>query len=233
MVEVDLLENRVAALFGGVDHVDHTALQVGQSSDGLHLDCIHLFELVVQDARGVDDLEPETVVVGVADVEGLGGEGVGLHLHVGLADGVDEAGLADVGVASHQDGAFVGVDGGQSAHMFPHFLQVRERGGDLPDHGAHPAQSSSLQGLAPVERICVFDQFEVISAHVFDHILGGLDMPQGEFVVVFIVEHVEQVRVEGVDVLHLREVVEDVEQTLSDRVLAEFDLGVRRGTLRM
>lgn len=206
---------------------------MGQGSDGLHLDCVHLFELVVEDARGVDDLEAETVVVGVTDVEGLGGEGVGLDFHVGLADRVDEAGLADIGVASHQDGSFVGVDGGQSAHMFPHFLEVGEGGGDLPDHGAHPAQSSSLQGLAPVERICVFDQFEVISAHVLDHILGGLDVPQRKFVVVFIVEHVEEVRVEGVDVLHLREVVQNVQQTLSDRVLAEFDLTISWSTLRM
>lgn len=53
---------------------------------------------MVEHSRGIDHLEPSSLVVGVAYVQGLGGEGVGLNLHIGLADAVDETGLAHVGV---------------------------------------------------------------------------------------------------------------------------------------
>lgn len=58
-------------------------------------------------------------------------------------------------------------------------------------------------------------------------------MAECQFVVVFVVEDIEEVAVEGVDVLYFGEVVEDVGQFLVDGVLAEFDLGGGRGTLRM
>ena len=58
-------------------------------------------------------------------------------------------------------------------------------------------------------------------------------MSKSQFVVVFVVEDIEEVAVEGVDVLYFGEVVQDVGQFLVDGVLAEFDLGGGRGTLRM
>ena len=63
----------------------------------LHLDGVALLEGVVEDARRVDDLPPQILVVGVAHEERLGGEGVGLHLHISSRDLVDEAGLANIG----------------------------------------------------------------------------------------------------------------------------------------
>lgn len=96
----------------GIDHVDYAALEVCQGGDGLHLDRVHFLELMVEDPGGVDDLEAEVVVVGVADVEGLGCEGVGLHFDVGSTDAVDEARLTDVGVAGQENGPFVRVDCG-------------------------------------------------------------------------------------------------------------------------
>lgn len=212
MIQMDLLEHRVPALLGRIHEVYHAALEVGQGSDRLHFDCVHFLELVVQDARGVDYLETQVVELGVADVQSLGGEGVGLDLDVRPADAVDEAGFADVGVAGEQNGALVGVYGGQPRHMFPHLLEVRQRRPDLADHSAHPTQSRPLQGLASVEGIGILDEFEVIATHIVDHILGRFDMAQGQFVVVLIVEDVEEVTVEGMDVLHLGEVLEDVEQ---------------------
>ena len=58
-------------------------------------------------------------------------------------------------------------------------------------------------------------------------------MSKSQFVVVFVVEDIEEVAVEGVDVLYFGEVVQDVGQFLVDGVLAEFDLGGGRSTLRM
>ena len=72
---------------------------------------------MVQDARRVDDLPPQVLVVGVPHEERLGGEGVGLHLDVGARYLVDEARLADVGEAGYQDGPRVRVDGWKTTEM--------------------------------------------------------------------------------------------------------------------
>ena len=46
--------------------------------------------------RTASYLPPQIFVVRVSDVQTLGGEGVGLHLHISSRDLVDEAGLANV-----------------------------------------------------------------------------------------------------------------------------------------
>lgn len=56
-------------------------------------------------------------------------------------------------------------------------------------------------------------------------------MSQCQFVVVLIVEDVEEVAVEGVDVFDFREVVQNVEEAFVDGVLAELDLGWWEGVL--
>lgn len=184
---MDLFEDGVPALLTRVHYIDYAAFQVGEGCDWLHLDSVHLFELVVKNARGIDDLVPEVAVFGVAYVEGFGGEGVGLDFNVGFAEAVYEARFAYVGVTCQQNSPFVGVDGGQSAHMFPDFLEVCEWGGYFSDHGAHPSKCSSFEGLASVEGIGIFDQFEVVPAHILYHILGGFDVTESQFVVVFVV----------------------------------------------
>ena len=52
-----------------------------------------IYNIVQEDCA---HLPAEVLVVRVTHVETLGGEGVGLNLHIGSRDLVDEAGLADV-----------------------------------------------------------------------------------------------------------------------------------------
>ena len=49
-------------------------------------------------------------------------------------------------------------------------------------------------------------------------------MTQCEFVVIFIIENVEEVTIKGMDVLDFGEVIEDVGESLVNGVLAEFYL---------
>ena len=72
---------------------------------------------MVQDARRVDDLPTQVLVVGVPHEERLGGEGVGLHLDVGARYLVDEARLTNVGEAGYQDGPRVRVDGRKATEV--------------------------------------------------------------------------------------------------------------------
>jgi hypothetical protein len=57
---------------------------MGQSSDGLHFDGVTLIESVVEYTGGVDDLPTRVLVVSVSHEQVLGGEGVGLHINLGV-----------------------------------------------------------------------------------------------------------------------------------------------------
>lgn len=123
----------------------------------------------------------------MAYVQRLSGEGVGLDFYIGLADGIDEGGLAYVGVSGEEDCALVGVDCGETAQVFSDFLQVGEGGADFTYHCANSTESGSFQALTSVEGVGILDKFEVVLAHVVDHVFGGLDVTECEFVVVFVV----------------------------------------------
>ena len=120
----DLLVNRVAALLGHVHDEQDGGAQVRHGRDGLHLDGVALLERVVEYAGRVDHLPAQVLVVGVTDVERLGGERVGLHLDVGERDLVEKARLAHVGKAADEQCARVRVDGRQAGQVLTNLLQV-------------------------------------------------------------------------------------------------------------
>mmetsp|Transcript_5471 Transcript_5471/g.9261 ORF Transcript_5471/g.9261 Transcript_5471/m.9261 type:complete len:659 (+) Transcript_5471:197-2173(+) len=227
---LDVLEQRnllidgVAAGLRDVEQEEHAGVEVSQSGDGLHFDGVPLIEGVVEDAGSVNDLPSGVLVVGVAHEETLGGEGVGLHVHVGIGHVVDEAGLADVRVAGEDEGALVGVDGGEARHVLSDLLEVAEGGLELLDERAHPSEGGPLELLAAVERVSVLEEPDVVGGHVVHNILGLVDVSKGQFVVISIVKDVHEIGVEGVDVVDLGEAVDDGLQLLVDRLLHELDL---------
>ena len=99
---------------------------------------------MVQDTRGVDDLVSEIFVFGMADIQGLSCKGIRLDFDVGFADGVDEWGFADVGIACQEDGSFIRIDGGKTAQMFSDLFQVGKRGADFSDHGTDSTKCGSF-----------------------------------------------------------------------------------------
>ena len=164
---IEALDQRTA-LLARIDDIEHCGSQVGEGSDGLHLDGVALLQRVVENSGSVDDLPAKILVVGVSDVQRLGGEGVRLNLHVGPGDLVDEAGLADVGKAADEQRPGVGIDGGQTAQVLADLLQVGQALG-LPLHdGGHPAEGSALELLATVQRVSILQKADVVLGHVVD-----------------------------------------------------------------
>lgn len=53
-----LLLDSIATLLGDVNEIQDTAMEVCQSSDGLHLNDIPLLQRVIQDTRSIDHLPP-------------------------------------------------------------------------------------------------------------------------------------------------------------------------------
>ena len=158
----------------------------------------------------------------MTDIQGLSGEGIRLNFNVGLAHGVNERRFTDVWIPCEENGSFIRVDCGETTQVFSDFFKVRKRRVDFSNHGTNSTQSGSFQTLASVQGVCVFDELEIIFAHVVDHILGGFDMAQGELVMVLVVQDVKKISVEWVDVFNFGEIFENIVQLFIEGLLAEL-----------
>lgn len=122
--QADLLFDTVRALFGHIDEEEDTSLQVSQSSDTLHFNGVTLFQGVIQDTGGIDNLPSHVLVIGMTNVERLGGERITLDFDISLGDRVNETTLTDIGVTGNHQSSFEGIDGGQSCQMLSNFFQI-------------------------------------------------------------------------------------------------------------
>jgi len=94
--------------------------------------------------------------------------------------------------------------------VLPDLLQVLERALLALHHRAHTAERGALQRLAAVERVAVLEQLDVVAPDLVDELLRQVQLAQRQLEVVAVVQHVDQVRVEGVDVVQPRKVGQDL-----------------------
>merc|ERR1719219_3113124 len=214
--EILLALQGVAALLAGVQEVEDGRSQMGEGSYGLHLNSVPVLQRVVQDTGGVNHLPPQIFVVRVSDVQTLGGEGVGLHLHISSRDLVDEAGLADVRESCDDQSPGVGVDGREPTEVLPDLLQVLEALVLSPHDGRHPSQGGSLQLLTPVQRVTKLQESDVVLGHVVNEVPGSVDLTQSQLVMVFVIQNIHQIGIERMDVFQLRKVLQDLSQLLRE-----------------
>lgn len=160
----------------------------------------------------------------MTDKQTLGSEGVGLDIHIGAGDASEEAGLSNVGVTADEQGPGVGVDGRKTAEMLADLVEIQQRIFQSLDERGHATESGSLELLALVERLCVFQKADVISGNGLDKVLGSGHLAKGNLEVVRIVEGVEQILVERVDVLKPGKAVEDGAELVGEGLLGELDL---------
>lgn len=172
-----------------------------QGGDALHFNRVAVLERVIQDTGGIDNLPAQVPVVHVAHKQGFRGKGIRLNIDLGAGELVHEAGFAHVGVPANEQRAGVGVDSRETSHVLADLFQVRERVLLALEDGDHATQGSALELLAAVQRVAEFEQTGIVFSDILDQVFCGRELGQGEFVVVSVVEHVEQVRVERVDFL--------------------------------
>jgi len=144
------------------------------------------------------------------DEETLGGEGVGLHVHVRARHVVHEGTLAHVWEACHKERAFIGVDARQSRHVLPHLLQESQTRFQLLGHGGHSSHGCLFQHFAPIQTVGVLHQSDVVFGDVVYQRSGAVQVSQRQLVMILVIQHIDQSRVKRVDVIRLREVLKDV-----------------------
>jgi hypothetical protein len=90
--------------------------------------------------------------------------------------------------------------------VLTNLLEVAQTGLLALEDGAHPSQRGALEALASVEGVSVLDHADHVTGYGVDEGFGGVDLAEGQLVVVAVVEGVAEIRVEGVDVREAGEV---------------------------
>lgn len=139
----------------------------------------------------------------------LGGESVRLNIHVRTGNVPQETRFSDVGVAANDQSPGVGVDRGQTTKMLAHLFEVKERVLKALANSGHATQASALQLLALEERLAILEQTHVIPRHRLNQMFRRGELTQRNAEMVGIVKSVEEIFVERMNVLKLRETLED------------------------
>ena len=85
--------------------------------------------------------------------------------------------------------------------MLAHLLEVYKRIFQPPADRSHAAKGCALELLALEERLCVFEETDVVSRDCFDEVLSGRELSKGYSEMVGVVKGIQEVLVEGMYVL--------------------------------
>lgn len=85
--------------------------------------------------------------------------------------------------------------------MLAHLLEVHERVFQPPAYRGHAAKGCAFELLALEERLCVFEETNIVSRDGFDEVFSGRELAKGYSEMVGIVERIQQILVERMYVL--------------------------------
>lgn len=108
--QADLLVDSVSTSLRNIKQKQNACIQMSQSCDGLHFDCIPCVKAVVQNSWSVNNLPACIVVFKVTQEQILSGKGIWLHVDIGICHVVHQTGFTNVGETCHDQSSLVSVD---------------------------------------------------------------------------------------------------------------------------
>jgi hypothetical protein len=197
---------------------------VGEGGDGLHLDDVHVLDVVIQDTRGINNLPSKVLVIGVSDVQSLGRERVRRRLHIGSGNLVHKRTFTDVGETTDDQGSGIGIDRGQTVQMLSNLLQEFQSILLTLQDGGHSTEGSPLELLGTVQTVGELEQTKIVLGDLIDQVTSLIELTEGDLPVLLVVEDVEEVHQERMQVFEDGEFGEDFADSFVDGVGAELDL---------
>lgn len=196
---------------------------MGNGSNRLHLNSIHLLKRMIENTRCVDGLKSKVLVVEVSNKQTLGCESIGLNIDIRSCHALQKARLSDIGVSADEESSSVGVNGRKTTEMLAHLVEVEERILQSSANSRHTTQGCTLELFTLEEGLCIFEKSDIIARHDLDQMLRSRELAECNAEVVCIVEGVEEILVERVDILESRKAIENQGELLSEGLLCEFD----------
>ncbi|PKI60198.1 hypothetical protein CRG98_019386 [Punica granatum] len=77
-----------------------------------------------------------------------------------------------------------------------------------------PSKSCDFQGLAPIHRITIIQQFHIVFGNLGNKVPCGINFSKSKFVVILFIQHMKEVTVERTDVVQARELNDEGSQLL-------------------
>lgn len=85
--------------------------------------------------------------------------------------------------------------------MLAHLLEVHERVFQPSTYRSHSAKGCALELLALEERLCIFEETDIVSGDSLNEVFSCRELAKGDAEVICIIERVQQVFMEGMYVL--------------------------------
>lgn len=221
--------NRVTALFGKIHKVETGSSQVGERGNRLHFNDVHVLDIVIQNTGGIDNLPSKVLVIGVSDVQGLGGERVRRSLDIGTGDLVHERTLADVGETTDDQRSGVGIDRGQTVQVLSNLFQKFQGVLLSLQDGRHSTKGGSLELFGSVQTVGELEQSKVVLGDLVDQVSGLVQLTKSDLPVFLVVQDVEEMHQEGMQVFENREFGKNLADSFVDGVGTELDLDREQG----
>jgi hypothetical protein len=160
----------------------------------------------------------------------LSGKRIRLNFDVSVGDLIDEAGFTGVGETSDQEGTGIRVDSGHSCQMLSDFFEETEGGTESLDDLGHSTESGSLEHFASIHGVTVLHESDVILGDGVGEVTSSVDVAQGDFVMILVVDDVDKISIEGVDIVELGEAFEDFGVFFMDVFAGELDFSHVEGS---
>lgn len=106
--------------------------------------------------------------------------------------------------------------------MLTNLLQVGQRWCLAFHQGAHATQCSTLELFAAIQRVTILEQTKIILSDLVDKVASCMELTQGQFVMVLVVQHVHKVGIKGMNVIDLGELIQNIGQTIVPIALGEL-----------
>ena len=175
---------------------------MGEGRYRLHLDVVHLFEGMVENTWGINDLPPHVAIVQMANEKRLRSERIGLHIDIRASDLVEERGFAHVGVAANEQSACSRINGRKTRNVLADFLEELQSFILTLHYGSHASKGGALELLASVQTVTELEESDIVLCDLVNQMACGAQLTESQLVVILVVEDVEERGEERVEILH-------------------------------
>ena len=88
----------------------------------------------------------------------------------------------------------------------------------------HSTKGGSLKHLASIQAVTVLHHSNIVLGNIVNKVDCSTDMAQGDFIVISIVNDVNKISIEWVDIIHLRETVQNFSESFVNGFSTKLDL---------
>lgn len=89
--------------------------------------------------------------------------------------------------------------------------------------GAHATQRGTFEAFATIQRVGVLNETNIVLCDAIDERTGSGELTEGQLIMIAIIKDIEKVGIEGMEVIKIGEVGDDLSELIVEQLLRELD----------